>query len=284
LYYSHSTKEIGQVVIKGVDPLWFLSTRLVAWEPDITDRSIFHHSVPKIIKLLVKYNATAAATVAAGRLREGNIPEVTLNDFHADDVTYWWECSYENLLTTLQEVTTLGVSLGESGDFYMFYLGAGLWEFCWKPICLGLDRSAALTFSLEMGTMSEPVYICDRRKEKTVAIVAGGVIRDSSRASIIEYSSDYSASNDAEVYVPLPGVINHRAMEAGADAALFKVKKIDALTFKCFQTSALFYGVDYFLGDLVTTIYQGVTRIQQIHSLALDAAPTGETSLRINAV
>ena len=79
LYYSHSTKEIGHVEIKGMDPLWYLSTRIIAWEDPTVDRTYFVHSPGTIIKLLVKYNATAAATVAAGRFSEGNIPQMTIN-------------------------------------------------------------------------------------------------------------------------------------------------------------------------------------------------------------
>jgi hypothetical protein len=282
LYYSHSTKEIGSVEIKGVDPLWFLSTRIIAWDPNIANRSIFTHSAGMTIKLLVKYNATAAATVAAGRLREGNIPEITLEDIGTTATMFNWECSYLNLLTTCQDLVAAGAALNDSGDFTMQYSGAGMWLFRWREFYLGEDRSTSLTFSLALGNMSDPVYVLDRLAEKTVAIVGGGVLRDHSRASLIRTSLDYAADNDSELWVTLPGVIDTASMQAGADAALYKKRMIDALTFKCFQTPSAFYGVDYFLGDLVTTIYQGVSRVQQIHSLAIDAAPTGETSLAVS--
>jgi hypothetical protein len=279
LYYSHSTKEIGRVVIKAVDPLWFLSTRIIAWEEETTDRTLFYHSPGNIIKLLVKYNATAAATVAAGRFREGNIPQVTIESTITADTAITLECAYRNLLTVCQAIAPLS----SSGDFTMHYLTAGVWEFRWRPVCLGVDRSTSLTFSLELGNMAEPVYIDDRRQEKTVAII-GGHIWHPNLTSRVRLSPDYAADNDEEMWLPLPGIIHEDAMDNAADAAFKKLKKFNSLTFKFLQTPTAFYGVDYFLGDLVTTLYEGISRVQQIRSVSIDAAPTGETSLVVSCI
>ena len=274
LYYQHSTKEIGQVVIKCVDPLWWLSTRIVAWDVDVANRSKFFRAASVIINTLVSYNCCSLATVANGRLRDGNIPQVIIqsNDYVTPDIG--WECAYENVLANLQKLQPIG-----GGDLSMTYQGSGVWQFAWMTGQLGTDRSATHTFSIELDNMVDPVQVLDRRAEKTVAIVGGQIVRGD-RDYYIRVSVDYLATtNNIEMWVPAPGVLDVESMKAAADSALMANRKIDRLTFNIINTPSYFYGVDYFLGDKVTTIYQGVSKVLEIKKVTIDAAPTGENSL-----
>lgn len=60
------------------------------------------------------------------------------------------------------------------------------------------------------------------------------------------------------------------------------VKKIDKLSFNLVQTPTYFYGIDYFLGDKINTIYNDVTRVLEIKKVVIDVLPTGETSLVVS--
>jgi hypothetical protein len=276
LYYSHSTHEIGKVVIRCVDPLWWVSTRIVAWDVDVADRTLFNQCAGYIIKLLVKYNATSYATTANGRIRNGNISNLTLEDFSYSGYYYGWECSGENLLDTLQKLAPMG-----PGDFFMYYSGSGNWEFRWREPNMGSDLTADVTFSLELANMADPEYILDRRKEKTVAIVGGKVVRGD-RLYRVTTGPDYSASNDIELWVAAPGVIDAASMDAAAMAALLAHAKVDQLKFNLVQTPQYFYGQDYTLGDLVNTSYLGVSRDLEIRQVVIDATPTGEIALLVS--
>lgn len=281
LYYSHSTQETGHIELRCVDPLWLLSTRIVAWDVNIVDRTIFNRPAGNICELLVKYNATGFATVAAGRLCAGVIPNLTHRDTVIVATSYGWECSGQNLLASLQQLAPLG-----PGDLDMYYGGGSAWEFRWCQGQLGADRSASIQFSLELANLADPRYTLDRRHEKTVAVIGGQVVRGV-RAYRIRYGPDYLAGftpipNDAEVWVPAPGVIDPASMDAAADAALEANRKIDRLDFNLVQTPAYFYGLDYFLGDKVTTVYEGVTRVQEIKKVVIAAAPTGENTLVVS--
>ena len=276
LYYSHSTKEITQVTIKCLDPIWWLSTRIVAWDINISGRTLFFQAAGLTINQLVKYNATVYATMAAGRIREGNIAHVTLVENSAGYVSIGWECPYENLLSTIQRLAPLG-----PGDFYMEYSGSGIWQFNWMQDQLGDDRSASLTFSIELDNMVDPVYLLDRRNEKTKAIVGGKTVRGD-RAYYMRGSADWSMTNDNEMWVPAPWVYDAESMYSAADSALMFVKKIDKLSFNLVQTPTYFYGIDYFLGDKINTIYNDVTRVLEIKKVVIDVLPTGETSLVVS--
>ena len=81
---------------------------------------------------------------------------------------------------------------------------------------------------------------------------------------------NYSIYNDIEVFV------NASNTEGTAEAytdygnrILLDYKAADSLAFKVIQTDACMYGRDYFLGDLVTGIYNDVEKVMKIKSVSI---------------
>jgi hypothetical protein len=233
----------------AVHPLWLLSTRHVAWKAGSADRSKFTaQPAETIAKSLVLYNITSTATIAAGRECEGSytaVPVTTQADA-ATGASLEWFCAYQNLLETLQQLSIVG-----GGDFNLVPSGSG-YEFRWYNGQLGIDRSASVLFSSERGNLANAVYTFDRREEKTVAII-GGQGEGSLRMVAIRQGLDYNEDDNVlEGFVYAVNTVTFPGLQAQGDRYLLKKRAVPKLTFDVIQTASQFYGLHYFVGDLVT--------------------------------
>lgn len=243
---------------EGVDPgiftarcpgqLSILSWRIVGWKADTANRSKFiNQPAETIMKTLVDYNLASNATVANGRVRDGAMTGITVQADAAGGNSVDWFCAYANLLETLQGLARVG-----GGDFDLVKTGAATWEFQWFSGQLGTDRSADVIFANEFGNMANPRFQTLRLNESTVAIV-GGQGEGSARAIAIRTGANYDEDdNNIEVFVDARSEQTTAGLNAKGDEKLDELKASDTFTWDALQMQDLMYGVDYFLGDLVT--------------------------------
>jgi len=194
----------------------------------------------------VLYNATGVATVANGRIRDGNYVawgmNVEADAAHGPSIDFY--CSYYNLLEILQKLSIIGV-----GDFDMVPYVAG-YEFRWYDGQLGTDRTTTTLFAVERGNMANPVYSLDNRAEQTIALV-GGQGEGTNRNVVVRQGSGYSITNDIEHFLYAAYIVTTAGLQAEGDRYLLNHTAVNSFSFDVLQTPSTQYGLHYFLGDKV---------------------------------
>lgn len=266
----------------AVHPLWLLSTRHIAWKAGAVNRSKFtSQPAETIAKALVTYNITSAATIAAGRECDGSLTPmpVTVQADAGSGESLEWYCAYQNLLETLQQLASVG-----GGDFNLVPSGSG-YEFRWYNCQLGTDRSSSVLFSSERGNLANPIYSLDRREEKTVAIV-GGQGEGPLRMVAIRQGLDYATHNASEAFLYAVHIATWSGLQSHADRYLLRKRAVPVLSFDVVQTASQFYGLHYFVGDLVTvrnpfTLVDTVSKVAEVTiNLKLDSPERVKVKLK----
>jgi hypothetical protein len=272
---ERSADDDGNSVFRAICPgqMDFLAREVVAWPANTADRSLFTSDPAEtILKTLVTYNAvTASATTANGRVRTTDIANISVASDGAGGNTLTYACAHKPLLEALQEVARIG-----DRDFYLTRTAAQSWQFATAQYA-GTDRSASVVFALNYGNMSNPVLRRNRLNEKTVAIV-GGQGTDDDRDFVIRTGTNYNATyNSKVVFYPATQYSTTDGYNAAGDIRLDELRAKDELTWDVIQTPGSLYGSHYFLGDLVTGYYQGVTATKQIVGVTVTYAPGNDS-------
>jgi hypothetical protein len=176
----------------------------------------------------------------------------------------------------LQDVARIGAR-----DFYLVRTGAQAWQFRTDNY-LGDDRSAEVVFALNYGNMGNPQLRRNRLNEKTVAIVGGQGLEED-RDFVVRTGTNYNATyNSKEVFYPATQYTTTAGLEAAGDIRLEELRAKDDLTWDVIQTPGSLYGVNYFLGDLVTGYFEGITATKQISSVTVTFAPGSDRAETIS--
>lgn len=246
--------------------LHLLSRAIVGYAKGVANRSTFTAAKAEtIIKTLVAYNATSLGTVADGRLRDVTLAGIQLESDAARGNALDFECSFQNLLTSIQRVATIG-----GGDFTLSKVAATAFELAWVAA-----NDSGVAFAPNYGNMATPVLTRNWMDEKTTAIAGANGLYG------IANSADYvDAYRDAELYVSAPNYTTTDGLEAAAEAALL-TKRADDLTFAVLQTPQATYGVHYQFLDWVTAYFAGVEKSLQIHEVGVTVAEDGSESIQV---
>jgi hypothetical protein len=244
-----------------------LRRSIIAYPAETTNRTKFISAKAETIaKTLVTRNATTSGTTADGRDR--NVPTwggyVSVQADGATGNTLDIFCTRRNLLDVLQEIARVG-----GGDFDLIKTAARAWNFRWYNGQRGTNRSASVVFALQYGNMSNPVLRRNRMNEATVAIVAGQG-SEADRVFVVRTGTNYDASvNSYEILTDARDVTTTAGLNARGDARLDEMEAKDELLFNVIQTPGSLYGEHYFLGDLVTGFYQGITSTKQVSTVTI---------------
>lgn len=247
-----------------------LDRAIVAYSTDVSNRSTFASAKAEtIMKTLVTRNATSAGTTADGRVRNvdgwGSYMSVAADSTAGNTLTY--SCAYKNLLDALQELSLLG-----NLDFNLVKTGVRAWEFRTYSL-LGTDRSASVVFALNYGNMRNPVLRLNKLPERTVAVV-GGQGGGISRTMAVRTGVNYSGTvNSREVFVNASEYSGTAGLYSAGDLRMFELQAFAGLEWDVIQVPSTLYGLHYFLGDLVTGYYQGVTATKQIEAVTVTVEP-----------
>lgn len=232
-----------------------------------------------ILKRLVDYNCAVNATVVNGRMRDGAIPGVVIEaDLGRGNVLDSY-CAWKNIVEIMEEIAPVA-----GGDYEMITNSSGAYEFRFYPGQLGTDRRGTVIFSLERGNMGNPAYTHKHSDEKTVALV-GGQGEMLSRQTGLAYGANYGVSNDIELFVDARDIETGKA-QALIDRGLEKLAEVqsrETFMFDVLQTQSSKYGVDYFLGDLVTSLnpFNQQTYDQKIEAVTIGFDSDGKEGIRV---
>lgn len=255
----------------GRDYLTFLDRRRLLY-PSTLAQSIKGAAGETVIKEFVNENAGPGANNAA---RKNN--GVTLGlSIEADLArgTYWFgQRSWQPLLDIITEV-----ALATGVDFSIVRTGDLTWEFrCYYPQ-MGTDRTLTAIFSPLHGNMLAPTYTVSRTEEATVCVVLGqeqGTARRTvTRRSTAETDSPW---NMIEMTKDARNEATYTGMTQDGDLALSEVQKNPEFKFSVLQTEGLRYGVDYFLGDMITAKLYSITDTKKIVEVSIGVSEGKES-------
>lgn len=260
-----------------VGQLDLLRRSVVAYPANTANRNTYTStSAESIAKTLVTYNATSAGTTGDGRKRNVTTVGVSVESDAAGGNTIDFTCTWQNLLAALQEVASIG-----GGDYELHKTAARAWQFRWRNGQLGTDRSASVSFALQYGNMANPQLVRDSTTEKTVAIV-GGQGEESDRTIVVRTGANYDAEENAiECFVDARQLTVTDSLNARGDAELANTRQRNKLTFDVLQIPSTRYGEHYFLGDLVTGYYEGITSVQKIKRVTVSLTAQGNESIKV---
>ena len=258
--------------------LWLLSTRVVAYPKNWSNLSIFEAVSGKYIaEKVVDTNCGPNATYAINRrLREGTISGLTVGVLYQTG-DYYLECSGQNVLELLQFIADL-----EEADFNLVYADAGGWQFRFydETAGMGTDRRGTVRFSLSFDNIGMPRYVNDCRREKTVGIVAGTETAAGIPYAIV-YSANYSPTHDQEVFIDENDIEVLDLLRFAGESELNLYQRIEKIDFDILQTPGLFYGRDYFLGDLVTGRWEDIDLEMKIIGIDIELENNGSDRIKV---
>lgn len=233
-----------------------------------------------VMKNLVKYNATALATLVDGRKR---VPTWASHISVATDTvtgsTITKAFAHRKLDDCLQELAVLG-----GLDWDLVKVGAQAWEF--RTGTWGSDLSANVKFSLSWDNLGNPQLSGNALSEETVAMVWGegtAAARDFLEVHGPNYVADY---NDIETYVDAGGQTSG-SLQAAGDARMNEVRSRDSFSGNALQSGAYRYGREYCvngtLGDIVGVTYYEETTPKRIRGVqvAVETSSGGQSAEQI---
>jgi len=268
-FMAADTNKIFRAYIPGY--LDLLGGETVAWPANSADRSYFD-AVPAetLAKRLVQYNATPAdATAEAGRYYTTDVAGITVEADGAHGATITREFSGQNLLAALQDVAAVG-----GGDFDLVRGAGAAWEYRWYDGQRGTDRSGTVVFALQYNNLQSPKLVRNRLLERTRAVVLGQGA-EAARPYVVRTGPNFDGGRRNRTVFVTSSETATAAMQAAGDVRLGELAARDDLQFLVRQTSARRYGRDYFLGDLVTAFYEGVTATKRISQVAITVEAGG---------
>lgn len=221
-----------------------------------------------VIKAYVNEQAGPGATTRA-------ITGLTVEADSASGNTISLGRSNKSLFTVCQEIADIG-----GGDFDVVTTGGAEWEFRWYNGQLGTDRSSDVVFSLDNGNMADPELDDNRLSEQNYVRV-GGQGEGSARSYM--WRSDSSLADDSpinrmESFADARNSSTSAELNSRGDAVLEQYRPKLNLSFTVLQSPGAILGRDYFLGDLVTASFAGVSQTRQIASILYShTAPDGES-------
>lgn len=267
-------KKSAILYCQGINSI--LSWRRIAYYAGQAGKSQFTNiPAETILKDLVYYNLGAGATTGNNRILSNVItyPTITIETDATGGNNLYIGCTTKNLLSILQEVASIG-----GGDFDLVRTGAGAYQFRFYAGQLGTDRSSTVTFALGLQNMDRPFYRVRRAKEFTVALV-GGQGEANLRTFVTRQGANYNATyNNIEGFIAATDVkqdANEASnLSARGDAALAQNQAFEEFGFDVIQAPSSYYGVHYFLGDIVTIVnpFNGASYTQKISSINLSWA------------
>ena len=259
-----------------------LDRRINAYYADTTDYTLFENAtIETVMKTLVSNNLTdASATTGNGRLLFGGMFGVSVApDLSRGYTQVAWTNPYKPLLKDMQEL-----AITYEIDFDITKTGSDTFSFDVYYPQRGTDRKELVTFSLENGNMTDPVYSYSVIDERNVGIAAGAGEK-SGRQTAFAYGP---TAQDVDTYSKFSEVFVDARSNQGLSTVLedaIRNKLLETVpqedfSFTTLQTPSCYYGNHYFLGDIVTSQYNNKTFIQKIEQVEVNVAQK-QTQLEI---
>ena len=237
-----------------------------------------------VAKEFVDENIGPGALAASGRFRDGNFAGLSVEADTATGATWSGKRAFDNLLDVLTEIGDYG-----PGDYWIIGTGAATFEFQWRDVRWGEDRTKGnaagnppVTFSRENQNATNIRYNYSRLDEATHCDVLGG---GQGASRLIETSTSggetdspwarRAVARDARDEID-PTILQDRGEET-----INKQLPRRSFTFDAIQTRATRYGRDWRVGDLVTLTYRGRDIDQKIVGVTVSMGEDGKEDIAV---
>lgn len=208
-----------------------------------------------VIKELVSENIGPLALTSHARVRNHVFPGVSVAANTGQAASYTGAFAWRNTLDAVAEIGN-----ANKVDFDVVWLGGALFEFRTYYPQQGTDRqegtASPVIFAPYLQNMTSPTYTLSRTDEANVALVLGpgeGPLRDVTiRTGVGQTDSPW---NDIEIDIDASGEDKLAALNALGDQALHDKRAAVTMTFQPIQQPQSAYGKHYFLGDVVTGVF-----------------------------
>lgn len=230
-----------------------------------------------IVNDVVRWNCTAEATVANGRIRDANVIR-GLDDGGA--ITGTPTVNYavgpgRNILEFLQELAPIC-----GFDFDVIRRPGFTTLECHQYAGqLGTDNSASVFFNLSLDNCSGTNLDFDGLREKTTAIV-GGQGEGAARYFVTRAGANYATTNDYEVFVDARDKEDALLNDFG-DARLGELESRLQLRTTVQTSRGWVYRREYGHGDLVTVSFAGFVEVKKISTTEVRFDQDQRTEIRL---
>lgn len=268
-----------------------LSRRIIAYREGTTQAKKVD-AAETAMKEYVLENAGALA-INPPRLGAGAFPGLTV----AVSESYGglWEGSKEfaNLFDVCAEIAKANLV-----DFDIVGTGKAAFEFRARYPYWGKDRTytnvnkntgknvfgnAPVVFRPTDNTMSNIEYKLDRSAEINRVYVLGAGELQNQLINVVDNTGAIviSSWNQCEGAVSATDETSTSALDAIGLFALYDLKAQETIDFNIMQQPGLLYGRDYFMGDLITAIYDEESFIKKISTLEITVDAQNQESIKI---
>lgn len=276
-----------QFVSSGTSNIGLLARRIIAYYSE-TPGSRKTGAAESVMKLFVRENAGDLATLANGRVIDGQMPGLSIQADAAGGPAWQGARAWQNLLEVLQ-----GIALTSDYAFDVLGVGPAQFEFRTYAGQRGSDRTidglnpatglnlagnSPVVFSVEGGTIRSAEFVEDRTAQATVALALGRGTADA-RSVRTQIDADLAASpwNHIEVSRNASNETSENGLDTTGERVLGENALIEMLDFEPVQVRGLMYGQDYTIGDRVTVRYDGLERNKEIVAVTIVVDESGET-------
>lgn len=271
------TRQSTTVKFSALSTAYLLNDVIVAYRAETVNRSMFSSvAAETVLKTLTSYNAGTLGTLADGRIRQSGVSGFTVGvatDLARGNVVSF-ACAYDNLFAALKDVARIA-----GGDFDLLRTSGTTFSLEFYLGQLGTNRSTTVVFALEYGNMRDPIYVWDDTNTRTVAIV-GGQGRDAER-EVVATTTALSATLARELFVNASNSKTTAALTSEGNANLYSSRTRETLDYAVIQTAASAYGRDYFLGDIVRSVYGPVNITQKITGIKVGFDAAGSENIDV---
>lgn len=224
-----------------------------------------------VIKDYVRENAGPLATTTNRRVTEGAFPGLTVAANLSQAPPYEGANAWRPLLDTIRDI-------GEphTVDFDVKWLGGVNFEFRTYWPQQGTDRRygnpGQMIFSIEAGNMTDISHTISRTDEVTDVLVLGpgeGPLRDT---TLVQAPTEIIAQSPWNLIEQNQDAANEDRLNALMDIGrqvLYEKRAILSFTFQPIQTPITAYQQHYFLGDIVTCQFSGLTANVKIRAITI---------------
>lgn len=248
-----------------------------------------------VMKEYANENAGPAALLSLGRLQTLESDGVTLGlSIEADSGGgSSWEGgrAYKNLLAVLQEIgrsTGVDFDVVSLDDPQTFEFRTYVGQRGADRTTVGLDENGLnaagnkpVIFSVGFGNMAVPILSEDRTNEVTNVSVLGQGVETEREVVHVGDDDAISASpwNRRETVLQANQESATSGLTSAGEEKLAEAEKREDLSFNVLQLASSYYGVHYFLGDLITARYKDQEfnkRIDEVRITVSSNAQNGE--------
>lgn len=276
LYGQRST---WRVVAFGWE--YLLSYRIIAYNEDNNTRTQWTNTAASTIinDILVKnLGSDSVAVTYQNRAVSGLITGVSPTTTGLGNILTVTDFSYKNVLTAIKEVALQG-----NVDFeFLWNSDTNDYTFNVASPTLATDRSAIVQFSVANGTIGSLEVTDDYTQYYTQAIIRG---QGTANATIRTFRPNPALTelDSREAFFDLSTAgNNYEYLASYGDLKLQEaVKRRKTVLVDIQQTPSNLYGLDYFIGDLVTVDLITATEVMQVNNVVINYDNTGNESVKV---